>query len=311
MPDALCTLCPRRCRADRSKKTGFCGVPDHFLIARAAPHFGEEPCLSGTAGSGAVFFCGCNLRCIFCQNHAISRGNGGFPVSDEGLKTILLRLQDQGVHNIDLVTPSHYSHRLAGILRNVKLRIPVVWNSSGYESVEQLRELEGLVQIYMPDFKYADPPLAGALSLAPDYPERADAAIHEMLRQTGPPQFDGQGLLRRGVLIRHLILPGHIENTLRVIDHLEDRFPKESFVFSLLSQYTPPQELCSSGALRSVPELTRPLSREEYERAENYLFFSDIETGYLQEPDSCGEEYVPAFDGTGLRTEPPQFCEKC
>ena len=301
MPEDLCSLCPRHCRADRFHGTGFCGVPESFLIARAAPHFGEEPCLCGTAGSGAVFFCGCNLRCVFCQNHVISRGSGGLPVSDEELKAILLRLQDQGVHNIDLVTPSHYSHRLAGVLRDLNLSVPVIWNSSGYETVEQLRELEGLVQVYMPDFKFADPALAGALSLAPDYPKRADAAIREMLRQTGPPQFDAQGLLVKGVLIRHLILPGHIENTLRVIDHLEDHFPKDSFVFSLLSQYTPPKELVHSGAFRDHPELSRTLLPKEFERVEDYLFFSDIENGYLQEPDSAGEEYVPSFDGTGIR----------
>ena len=300
MPELLCTLCSRRCHADRLHGSGFCGVPDRFLIARAAPHYGEEPCISGTKGSGAVFFCGCNLRCVFCQNLAISRGKGGFPVSDEELKTILLRLQDQGVHNIDLVTPTHYSHRLAGILRELKLSVPVIWNSSGYETVEQLKELEGLVQVYMPDFKYSDPVLALALSQAPGYPETADAAIREMLRQTGPPQFDAEGLLTRGVLIRHLILPGHIENTLRVIDHLEDTFEKDSFVFSLLSQYTPPRELFLSGALRDFPELTRCLTQEEFERVQDYLFFSEIETGYLQDPSSAGEEFLPSFDGTGI-----------
>ncbi|MBQ4425386.1 MAG: radical SAM protein [Lachnospiraceae bacterium] len=299
---AICVQCPRRCGADRLKTTGFCGVSAGFQLARAAPHFGEEPCISGTNGSGAVFFCGCNLRCVFCQNHEISRGKNGFSVSREELKKILLRLQDEGVHNINLVTPSHYSHELARILREVKLSVPVVWNSSAYETVEQLKELEGLVQIYLPDMKYALPDPARRYSAAADYPEAAAAAIREMFRQTGPFQTDENGLLKSGVLIRHLILPGQIENTLRVIDFVEDSFPKDAVMFSLLSQYTPIEALARAGALDPFPELSRRISPEEYARVSDYLFFSSLESGYVQELSSAEESFIPAFDGWGLFT---------
>lgn len=264
------------------------------MVCRAAPHFGEEPCISGTRGSGAVFFAGCNLRCVFCQNHAISRGGAGTPVTVAELRDVFLRLRDRGVHNLNLVTPTHYSMVIADALAGLDLGIPVVWNSSGYESVSTLRQLEGLVQVYMPDFKYADAALAARYSAAPDYPEVALAAITEMLRQTGPFRLDGEGILRRGTLIRHLILPGSPENTLRVIDAIEDRLPAKDILFSLMSQYTP------MPGLEAFPELQRPVSAEEYARCESYLDFSAIEHGYTQSPESAGDELIPAFDGTGV-----------
>jgi len=291
-----CTLCPRRCGAPRrGGKNGFCGVPAEAMVCRAAPHFGEEPCISGTRGSGAVFFAGCNLRCVFCQNHAISRGEAGQPVSAARLREIFLALQAQGVHNLNLVTPTHYADVIAEALSGLSLDIPVVWNSSGYESVETLRRLEGLVQIYMPDFKYADAALAARYSAAPDYPERALAAIKEMYRQTGPFEMDADGILRRGLLIRHLILPGAPENTLRVIDAVEDNFPAEHILFSLMSQYTP------MPGLEEFPALQRRVSAAEYERCASYLDFSDICHGYYQSPESATEEMIPAFDGTGVK----------
>lgn len=297
-----CTLCPRACGARRtvSAAAGFCASPLQPRIARAAAHYGEEPCISGTRGSGAVFFTGCNLRCIFCQNHLISRGEGGKAVSLTEFRELLLRLQEQGVHNINLVTPTHYSHFIAEALSGLKLEIPVVWNSSGYESTEQLRELEGLVQIYMPDLKYADPVLAKRFSAAPDYPETALAALREMYRQTGPFVMGSDGLLRSGLLIRHLILPGHPENSLRVMDLVEDCFPLNKVLFSLMSQYTPMEALRNSPELKKYPELLRTVSEEEYARICDYLDFSDIEEGYVQELSSATEEMVPAFDGTGL-----------
>jgi putative pyruvate formate lyase activating enzyme len=264
------------------------------MVCRAAPHFGEEPCISGTRGSGAVFFAGCNLRCVFCQNHAISRGAAGEPVSVQGLRDIFLRLRDQGVHNLNLVTPTHYSAPIAEALAGLDLGIPVVWNSSGYESVETLRQLEGLVQVYMPDFKYADDALAARYSAAPDYPAVALAAITEMFRQTGPARLDAEGILQRGLLIRHLILPGAPENTLRVIDAVEDHFPAEQILFSLMCQYTP------MPGLEAFPELQRPVSRAEYDRCASYLDFSAISRGYTQSPESATEELIPAFDGTGV-----------
>ncbi len=264
------------------------------MVCRAAPHFGEEPCISGTRGSGAVFFAGCNLRCVFCQNHAISRGAAGEAVGVDRLRGIFLALRDRGVHNLNLVTPTHYSAVIAEALSGLSLGIPVVWNSSGYESVETLRRLEGLVQVYMPDFKYADAALAARYSAAPDYPSVALAAIEEMYRQTGPAVTDGEGILRRGLLIRHLILPGAPENTLRVIDAVEDHFPPEHILFSLMSQYTP------MPGLGDYPELERRVSQAEYERCASYLDFSAISRGYYQSPDSATDEMIPAFDGTGI-----------
>ena len=293
-----CTLCPRRCGAAREDdgNLGFCRVPGTVYVSRAAPHFGEEPCISGTRGSGAVFFCGCNLRCVFCQNYRISRGPGqGKPLTVEQLRALFLRLRDQGVHNLNLVTPSHYSAAIAEALSGLDLGIPVVWNSSAYETAEQLRALEGLVQVYLPDLKYMDAALAARCSAAPDYPETALRAIREMYRQTGPFRLDGDGLLRRGVLIRHLILPGAVENTLRVIDAVEDNLPAKNILFSLMSQYTP-----MPGLPAGFPELARPVTAEEYGRVSSYLEFSDIEHGFYQDPESAGEEMIPAFDLTGV-----------
>ena len=290
-----CNLCPRRCGAPRRDgNNGFCGVPDTAMVCRAAPHYGEEPCISGTRGSGAVFFAGCNLRCVFCQNYAISRGAAGESVSVSKLRDIFLALRDQGVHNLNLVTPTQFTDVIAAALKGLDLGIPVVWNSSGYESVETLRRLEGLVQIYMPDFKYSDAALGARYSAAPDYPRVALAAIREMFRQTGPFQMDGDGILQRGLLIRHLILPGSPENTLRVIDAVEDHFPAEQILFSLMSQYTP------MPGLEAFPELRRRVSQAEYERCASYLDFSAICHGYTQSPESAGDEMIPAFDGTGV-----------
>ena len=290
-----CNLCPRQCNIDRAVRPGFCGVQAEALVCRAAPHFGEEPCISGTRGSGAVFFAGCNLRCVFCQNHDISRGEAGEPVSVQGLRDIFLRLRDGGVHNINLVTPTHYSAIVAQALSGLDLGIPVVWNSSGYESVETLRRLEGLVQVWMPDFKYAFSDLAARYSAAPDYPQTALAAIREMYRQAGPFELDADGILQRGVLIRHLILPGAAENTLRVIDAIEDNLPAKRILFSLMSQYTP------MPGLEAFPELRRRITQAEYDRCASYLDFSEIEYGYYQSPESATDEMIPAFDGTGVR----------
>ncbi len=292
---ARCTLCPRRCGTARdSAHFGFCGVGARAVVCRAAAHFGEEPCISGTRGSGAVFFAGCNLRCVFCQNHAISRGGAGQEADTAALRDIFLRLRDQGVHNLNLVTPTHFSNVIAEALAGLELGIPVVWNSSGYESVEQLRQLEGLVQVYMPDLKYADRALAKRYSGAEDYPETALAALTEMYRQTGPFVLDEAGLLQRGVLVRHLILPGAAENSLRVMDLVEDHLPPRHILFSLMSQYTP-----MPGTERFC-ELGRRITWEEFARCRSYLDFSELKYGFYQEPDSAGAEMIPAFDGTGV-----------
>lgn len=290
-----CSLCPRRCGADRTAgQTGFCGAPETPVVARAAPHFGEEPCISGTRGSGAVFFAGCNLRCVFCQNYALSRNQLGREITVQRLRDIFLELRDQGVHNINLVTPSHDARAIAQALDGLELGVPVVWNSSGYESVETLRMLEGLVQIYLPDLKYADAALAARYSAAPDYPETARAAILEMFRQTGPFRMDGDGLLQSGVLIRHLILPEQGDNSRRVIDWVSDTFEPGDVLFSLMSQYTP------MGELAAFPELRHTVSPALNAAIYAHLLDSRIEDGFYQDLEAATGEMIPKFDGTGV-----------
>lgn len=291
-----CTLCPRRCGVLRSadKAAGICASPALPRIARAAPHFGEEPCISGERGSGAIFFTGCNLNCVFCQNHEISRGKVGEIVSIAKLRDIMLRLRDEGVHNINLVTASHFALPVAKALEGLELGIPVVWNSSGYESVETLKMLDGLVQIYMPDYKYAKSELAKRCSGAEDYPQVAAAAIKEMYRQRGKFVLDDEGMLKSGVLIRHLILPGQELNSMDVIDFVAEEFEEDGVLFSLMSQYTP-----MPGAER-VPGLERRVNRDEAELLRAYMERRGIIYGYWQGLESAGEEEIPDFDGTGL-----------
>ena len=293
--DVFCNDCPRQCGAKREsdQPAGICRSPALPRVARAAPHFGEEPCISGTKGSGTVFFTGCNLRCVFCQNREISRGQGGELLTVPQLRDLMLRLRDQGVHNINLVTGAHFVRPIAQALEGLDLGIPVVWNSSGYESVESLRRLEGLVQVFLPDFKYWKSDLARRYSLAEDYPRVAAAAIKEMFRQTGPYELDGEGLLRRGVLIRHLILPGQDLNAMDVIDFAAEEFPEDSVLFSLMSQYTP------MPGLERFPELQGRVDAETNQRLIAYMEKRGL-SGYWQDPDAATDEMIPAFDGTGL-----------
>lgn len=292
----ICNDCPRQCGAFRGDSVtgGVCASPSLPTVVRAAPHFGEEPCISGVRGSGAVFFSGCNLRCVFCQNHEISRQSSGKQITVTGLRDLFLKLRDQGVHNINLVTPTHFSRAIADALEGLELGIPVVWNSSGYESVETLKRLEGLVQIYMPDYKYAKAESAKRYSAAADYPSVAAAAIKEMYRQTGAFVMDDSGLLRSGLLVRHLILPGQELNAMDVIDFIAEEFPENSVLFSLMCQYTP-----MPGA-EKYPELQQRISSETNELLYSYMQRRGIETGYWQEPDSATEEMIPDFDLTGL-----------
>ena len=294
--DNFCNDCPRQCGAKRGETQpgGICRSPALPKVARAAPHFGEEPCISGSAGSGTVFFTGCNLRCVFCQNREISRGQGGQTLSVEQLRDLLLRLRDRGVHNINLVTGAHYVRPIAQALDGLDLGIPVVWNSSGYESVESLRLLEGLVQVYLPDFKYWKSEPAKRYSLAADYPQVAAAAIREMYRQTGPYRMDENGMLQRGVLIRHLILPGQDLNAMDVMDFAAEEFPEGSVLFSLMSQYTP------MPGLERYPELQQRVDSETNARLIAYMQKLGLE-GYCQDVDAATDEMIPDFDGTGVR----------
>jgi putative pyruvate formate lyase activating enzyme len=285
-----CTVCPRMCRKPRPG--GFCRMGELPRVARAALHHWEEPCISGTRGSGAVFFSGCSLRCVFCQNETISRGGFGKEISVERLREIFEELIAQGAHNINLVNPTHFAPAIARALEK-PLPVPVIYNCGGYERVETLRMLEGKIQIYLPDLKYLQQEPAARYSGAADYPEVAQAAIAEMIRQTGPYRLDEDGMLIGGTLIRHLILPRHLENTRRVIDWVA-ALPKGTVLFSLMSQYTP------CGDLSRTPEIDRRLTRREEQAAQAYLFASGIEDGFVQERESAQKEYVPPFDLTGV-----------
>lgn len=287
----LCTLCPRKC--GRLRPDGFCRMGENPRVARAALHFWEEPCISGTRGSGAVFFSGCSLRCVFCQNQKISAGGFGKDISVERLREIFDELIARGAHNINLVNPTHFAGAIAEAL-DKPLPVPVVYNSGGYDRVETLRMLDGKVQVYLPDMKYAQAELGARYARAADYPEVAKAAIQEMVRQTGPYQLDENGMLVSGVLIRHLVLPGHLQNTRQVIDWVAQTFAPGTVLFSLMSQYTP------CGDLSHTPELNRRLTKREQKAAEEYLFAAGIEDGFVQERASAKQEYIPAFDLTGV-----------
>jgi putative pyruvate formate lyase activating enzyme len=289
-----CALCPRRCGVNRAAgERGVCGADDTLRIARAALHLWEEPVISVGAGSGTVFFSGCPLQCVFCQNHDISSGNFGQEISIERLAEIFLELQEQGANNINLVTATHYVPQIIEALNLVKgkLQIPVVYNSSGYETMETLKLLEGYVDIYLPDLKYMSNERALRYSNAKDYVETATAAILEMFRQTGPYVMEN-GQLKRGVLIRHLLLPGELENTRRVIDWVAETFQPGDVLFSVMSQYTP-----QPGA---VGNLARQVTKAEYRAAVSYMENCGIVDGFTQERTSAKEEYTPDFDLRGV-----------
>ena len=288
-----CTPCPRRCGADRTNgQLGFCRHPDKIYAARAAAHYWEEPVISGSFGSGAVFFSGCTLKCLFCQNGVISQENRGKEISTAHLREIFLKLIDDGVQNINLVTPTHFLPSILPAL-TPKLPVPVVYNCGGYERVETLRELEGLVDIYLPDMKYSDPKLAGILSAAPDYVEIAKAAIAEMYRQVGSAVIEDE-IMQRGMIVRHLMLPGELDNTLGVLDWFSEAFPKGDVLFSLMSQYVP------MGKAKTMPPYDRRITEDEYDAALSYLELLGIENGFTQDFSAATEEYIPDFSFEGL-----------
>lgn len=293
---SVCNICPRKCNAERlplaENGEGFCGLGGAPKIARAALHFWEEPPISGENGSGTVFFSGCNLGCIFCQNKKISRGRFGKTVTPERLREIYEELINKGAHNINLVTPTHFADAVLASLEP-KLSVPAVYNCGGYESVETLKRFEGKIQIYLPDIKYSDNALAKKYSAAPDYFETAKEAVKEMYRQTGKYDIGDDGIMKKGVIIRHLILPGQLENTKKVIDWVKNEFAPGEVLFSLMSQFTP-VEGCNTD------ELYRRLTKDEYSEIADYLFESGIEDGFMQELSSAKEEYIPPFDLEGV-----------
>ena len=276
--------------------SGACRAPAEILLSRASLHMWEEPCLSGTRGAGTVFFVGCPLGCVYCQNSAIAGGQGGIAVSNSRFVDILLSLEAQGAHNIDLVTPTHYARQLTTLIpmaRRAGLTIPIVYNTGGYESVETLRRLEGLVDIYLPDFKYADSDLAERYSHAPDYPEVARAALEEMIRQCPAPILDEDGMMRRGVIVRHLMLPGAYRNSHDVVKYLAT-FGDRIYI-SLMNQYTP-----MAGIGEHFPELATPIRDKDYRRLVAYAARLGITRAYVQEGGTVSESFIPSFDGTGI-----------
>ena len=281
------------CRAERGEDngSGLCRMGTTAHLARAALHFDEEPVISGKNGSGAVFFSGCTLKCVFCQNYSISHENEGAPVDAVRLREIYFELIEQGANNINLVSGTQFvPERIASLKGG--LPVPVVWNSSGYERVETLRALEGLVSVYLPDLKYMDAELAARLSGAPDYPETACAAIEEMLRQTGKAVFSEEGLITRGTIIRHLVLPSHLDNTKQVLRRIKWDF--EDAYVSLMAQYVPMGRACE------YPDIDRPLTQEEYDEAVAYMEYMGLENGFTQALSASTSAYTPAFDLTGV-----------
>lgn len=286
----ICNLCPRKCNACRTEHqgNGFCGAGTLPVIARVAPHFGEEPCISGTKGSGTVFFSGCTLKCVFCQNYEISDGHKGRAVTPKELADCYKRLESSGVHNINLVTADHYVTAVAESLNIYKPSVPVVYNCSGYTSPKTLSILDGLVDIYLPDFKYSDDALAIKYSSAPNYVNTASAAIKEMIFQVGTPQFDSDGIMKKGVIVRHLILPSHTKNSLGVLDIIKRSYDKQVLV-SLMCQYVPVNKA------HDFPKINRTITRREYDKVKSELYSLGLD-GFTQDLTSASTDFIPDWD---------------
>lgn len=290
-----CRLCPRNCGADRTKTSGFCGANDKVKIARAALHFWEEPCISGERGSGTVFFSHCNLLCVYCQNSKISRGGFGKEISTDKLSDIFLSLQEQGAHNINLVTPTPYITLIAKALDKVKhkLEIPVIYNCGGYEKPEVIRFLKDYIDIYLTDFKYYDKISAKKYSLAEDYPDFAYLSLSEMIKTKGKPYMENK-IMKKGVIVRHLVLPSMRKESISLLRFLKENFGTESFILSLMSQYFPPENLAD------YPEINRPVTSFEYNSVVNEALSLGFNNAYTQERESAKDIFVPDFDLSGV-----------
>lgn len=290
-----CMLCPRKCGTDRSKDIGYCGQSDRLNAAKAYLHMWEEPCISGKNGSGTVFFSGCNLRCVYCQNRDIAASYSGFEITDQKLADIFLKLQDKGAHNINLVTPTHYTPHIISALYAArgKLNIPVVYNCGGYESAETLKMLNGYIDIYLPDFKYMDNTIAQKYSFAPDYVENAKTALAEMTRQTGGCVFNADGIMIKGVIVRHLVLPSYTDNSKSVIEYLYKTYG-HSIYMSIMNQYTPMEYV------KNYPEINRKITDKEYENILDFAVNIGVENAFIQENGTVSESFIPVFDGEGI-----------
>ena len=292
-----CTLCPRNCGANRlAGQTGYCGMPAQVHAARAALHLWEEPCLTGSTGSGTVFFSGCNMKCVFCQNHDIAIGETGKEITVSRLAEIFLELQQKGAANINLVTPTHYIPQIREALILAKgndLHLPIVYNTGGYEKKEALQLLDGLIDIYMPDMKYYSPELSTRYSFAPDYFTMACNALSEMYRQTGVCTFDEQGIMTQGVLVRHLILPGQTKDSKKILRYLHNTYGNNIWI-SIMNQYTPLEHVSH------IPELNRRVTDNEYERLIDYAIRLGIENAFIQEGETAEESFIPPFNLEGV-----------
>lgn len=287
----ICSSCPRKCNVDRNTSVGFCLSPDKFRVARAALHYWEEPCISGVNGSGTVFFSGCNLRCVYCQNFEISRENRGIEISDNKLIEIFEELILKGANNINLVNPTHYAERLADVLSKWHSPVPIVYNSSGYENADTIKKLDGLIDIYLPDLKYIRNDKSLRYSKAYDYFERASEAITEMRRQVTD-CFDSDGIMQSGLIVRHLILPQNTNSSIEILEWIKEKLP-DTYV-SLMAQYTP------CGNLDAFPELKRKITQREYDKVADYAVMNGFEKLFLQELESADSDFIPEFDFTGV-----------
>ena len=292
-----CTLCPRECKVNRNKgEIGLCGMDSKIKVARIAPHYFEEPPISGDKGSGAIFFSGCNLKCIFCQNYNISTNNFGKEISINSLATKMVKLQKDGVHNINLVTPTHFIPQIKDSIKQAKkmgLSIPIVYNTSSYEKKESLKMLDGLIDIYLPDLKYYDDILAIRYSKAPNYFNIAIDAIEEMYRQVGPVQFDSNGIMKKGIIVRHLLLPGHIEDSKKILEYLHLIYGDNIFI-SIMNQYTPLDQV------KNIEELNRCVTEDEYNELIDYAVELGINNAFVQDGETQKESFIPDFDLTGI-----------
>ena len=292
-----CLLCPRKCGINRrTGQTGVCGVSSEIKVARAALHYWEEPCISGKRGSGAVFFSGCSLHCVFCQNREISDGKAGKVISKERLSDIFIELADKGANNINLVTPGQYIPDIVWAVNDAKsrgMKLPIIYNTSGYENVTELKLLEGIVDVYLPDFKYMDSTLSARYSRAKDYPSVAKQALSEMVRQQPDVVIDdATGLIQKGVIVRQLLLPGHVNDAKAVLKYLYDTYRDHVYI-SMMSQFTPI-------ALKDYPEINRTVTKREYERLVNYALEIGITNAFIQEGDVAKDSFIPAFDCEGV-----------
>ena len=293
---AVCRDCPRECGVDRNNSIGYCKTGNNLLVARAALHMWEEPCVSGENGSGAIFFSGCNMQCVFCQNRDIATAEKGRQITVSRLAEIMCELQQKGANNINLVTPSHYVNqiiRAIELARTNGMELPIVYNTSSYEKVETLKKLEGYVDVYLPDCKYYDDNLAVTFSRAPGYNKIAMDAITEMRRQVGTVSFDSNGIIQKGVIVRHLVLPGHTKDSMQVIKGLWESFGHDIYI-SIMSQYTPLKHV------EGYQELNRRITAREYNKVVDYALELGIENGFFQDMDVAMESFIPSFDGEGV-----------